>query len=178
MTLDTLVRIALDAHYSSGKQPLGSVVATGESLESILAKLTDAIELVRKAAELTSTHFHTLVTPASELLALILSCISDLSALTTAQALFHFTDVNSLITTCHYRLPDDVRQALDSYMVSLTLLLGDDVKAAREAQMMQTMQFALGRGSIFGPNSSSDLVSLGLLLNYIVCPPFTRNCSI
>ena len=77
----------------------------------------------------------------------------------------YFNEVTFLLT--HYRLSPEVRQVLDSFVISLTLLIGDDAKAAREAQMMQN-QFALGRGDISGPNSDGDMTTLGLMLNTMV----------
>ena len=82
----------------------------------------------------------------------------------------YFNEVTFLLT--HYRLSHDVRQALDLFVVRLTLLIGDDAKAAREAQMMQNLQFALGKGDISGPNSDGDMTTLGLMLNTMVTFPF------
>ncbi|PPQ64382.1 hypothetical protein CVT26_002089 [Gymnopilus dilepis] len=165
-TLDTLCRIALDAHYSSGKPPIGSVVPENESTAVILATVHDALALLRTAYSLPISHFHQLTTSVSELVILLLSCVTDWSQVSNAQAMLYFTDVNDLLT--NYRLTPDVRQVLDAFLLSLSLLIGDDVKAAREAQMMHTMHFALGKGDIFGPSSDTDVITLGLLLNYLV----------
>ena len=168
-TLNTLCRIALDAHYSSGRPPIGSIVPFSEPSLVTLATVHDALALLRTAHTLSISHFHQLTTSASELVILLLSCLSDLSQLSTAQAMVYFNQVNFLLT--HYRLSSDVRQMLDSFVVSLTLLIGDDAKAAREAQMMQNLQFALGKGDISGPNSDSDITTLGLMLNTMVTFP-------
>ena len=169
-TLDTLCRIALDAHYSSGKPPIGSVVPENESTALILATVHDALALLRTAYSLPISHFHQLTTSVSELVILLLSCVTDWSQVSNAQAMLYFTDVNDLLT--NYRLTPDVRQVLDAFLLSLSLLIGDDVKAAREAQMMHTMHFALGKGDIFGPSSDTDVITLGLLLNYLVFKSF------
>ncbi|KAF8973994.1 hypothetical protein BDZ97DRAFT_1777866 [Flammula alnicola] len=145
-TLDTLCRIALDAHYSSGQPPIGSVVPFSESPTVVLGTVQDALALLRTAYSLPMSHFHQLTTSVSELV--IFSY-----PVSTAQALVHFSDV---------------RQVLDTFVMSLTLLIGDDVKAAREAQMMHTIQFALGKGDILGPSSDTDIITLGLLLNCMV----------
>ncbi|KAF8168029.1 mediator complex subunit Med5-domain-containing protein [Crassisporium funariophilum] len=163
-TLDTLCRIALDAHYSSGQPASGSVVPLSESSTVTLGTVQDALALLRTAYSLPISHFHQLTTSVSELVILLLSCVSDLSQVSTAQALVHFGDVTDLLS--NYQLAPDVRRVLDSFVVSLTLLIGDDVKAAREAQMMHTMQFALGKGDILGPSSDTDIITLGLLFNY------------
>ena len=130
-----------------------------------LGTVHDALALLRTAHTLSISHFHQLTTSASELVILLLSCVSDLSQLSTAQAMVYFNEVTFLLT--HYRLSPEVRQVLDSFVISLTLLIGDDAKAAREAQMMQN-QFALGRGDISGPNSDGDMTTLGLMLNTMV----------
>lgn len=96
---------------------------------------------------------------------MLLSCVPDISLVPTTQALLHFGDINELL---NYSLTPDVRQVLDNFVMSLTLLIGDDVKAAREAQMMHTIQLTLGKGDILGPSSDTDIITLGLLLNYMV----------
>ena len=59
----------------------------------------------------------------------------------------------------------DVRQVLESLILSLSLLIGDDTKVVREAQMMHTI---LGKGDIAGPSSSNtDIVTFGLELRYL-----------
>ncbi|KAF9569643.1 hypothetical protein CPC08DRAFT_701548 [Agrocybe pediades] len=171
VTLDTLCRTALDAHYSSGLPPVGSVVALNESPLVTLGTIQDALALLRTAYSLPISHFHQLTTSVSELVILLVSCISDLSQVSPAQALVHFADANELLT--NYRLTADVRQVLDALVISLSLLIGDDVKAAREAQLMQTVRYSLGSkgpgGEVLGgPSSDSDVITFGLLLNHLV----------
>ncbi|KAF4623014.1 hypothetical protein D9613_001873 [Agrocybe pediades] len=171
VTLDTLCRTALDAHYSSGLPPVGSVVALNESPLVTLGTIQDALALLRTAYSLPISHFHQLTTSVSELVILLVSCISDLSQVSPAQALVHFADANELLT--NYRLTADVRQVLDALVISLSLLIGDDVKAAREAQLMQTVRYSLGSkgpgGEVLGgPSSDSDVITFGLLLNHLL----------
>ena len=64
------------------------------------------------------------------------------------------------------------RQVFDTFIMSLTLLIGDDAKATREAQMMHTIQLILGKGDILGLSSDTDTVTLGLLMKYMVCIVF------
>ncbi|KAF9481359.1 hypothetical protein BDN70DRAFT_876312 [Pholiota conissans] len=165
-TLDTLCRIALDAHYASGQPPMGSVVPFSESPSVVLQTIQDALALLRTAYSLPMSHFHQLTTSVAELVMLLVSCVPDPSQVSTAQALVHYSDVDNLLTNC--RLSPDLRQVLETFALSLTLLIGDDVKAAREAQMMHTIQFTLGKGDILGPSSDTDIITLGLLLNYMV----------
>ncbi|KII93232.1 hypothetical protein PLICRDRAFT_121648 [Plicaturopsis crispa FD-325 SS-3] len=165
-TLDMLCRVALDAHYSSGLPSIGSVVSYSESPIVVLGTVQDALALLRTAHSLPMSHFHQLITSASELLILLLSCVTDMSQVSTAQALVHFADANDMLHTLH--LSQDVRQVLDTFVMSLSLLIGDDAKAAREAQMMHTIQLALGKGDILGPSSNTDIVTSGLILNHLV----------
>lgn len=85
-TLNTLCRVALDAHYSSGLPPVGSVVPYGESPITILGTVQDALALLRTAHSLPMSHFHQLTASASELLILLLSCVSDISQVSTGSS--------------------------------------------------------------------------------------------
>lgn len=170
-TLDTLCRIALDAHYSSGSAPVGSVVPYEESPITVLGTVQDALALLRTAHSLPMSHFHQLTTSASELVILLLSCVSDISQVSTAQAMVHFADANDLLQ--NFRLASDVRQVLETFVLSLSLLIGDDAKAAREAQIMHSIQLALGKGDVHGPNTDTDVITFSLAFNHLVgshCP--------
>ncbi|OBZ79167.1 Mediator of RNA polymerase II transcription subunit 5 [Grifola frondosa] len=160
-TLDMLCRVVLDYHYASGMPAIGSIVPYSESTIEVLGAVQDAMALLRTAHSLPMSHFHQLTTSASELLILLLSCVTDVSQISTAQAMVHFADANDMLQVL--RLSPGVRQVLETFVLSLSLLLGDDAKAAREAQMMHTLQLALGKGSILGPGSESDIVTCGLL---------------
>lgn len=169
-TLDMLCRVALEAHYSSGLPPMGSFVSYLESPIVVLGTVQDALALLRTAHSLPMSPFHQLTTSASELVILLLSCVTDISQVSTAQAMVHFADANDMLQTL--RLSPDVRQVLETFVVSLSLLIGDDAKAAREAQMMHTIQLALGKGDILGPSSETDIITCGLVLHHLVNPNF------
>ena len=170
-TLDSLCRLALNIHYSSGLSPVGSVVPYGESPITVLGTVQDALALLRTAHSLPISPFHQLTTSASELVILLLSCVSDISQVSTAQAMVHFADANSLLQ--NFRLATDVRQVLETFVLSLSLLLGDDAKAAREAQIMHTLQLALGKGDILGASSNTDIITFSLAFHHIVCYKLT-----
>lgn len=169
-TLDMLCRIALDSHYSSGLPPIGSVVPYSESPIVILGTVQDGLAFLRTAHLLPTTHFHQLTTSASELVILLLSCVTDISQISTAQAMVHFADANDMLQ--NFRLSPDVRQVLETFVISLSLLIGDDAKVAREAQMMQSIQLALGKGDILGPSSNSDIITFSLVLQHLVRSSF------
>ncbi|KAH8102457.1 hypothetical protein BXZ70DRAFT_986358 [Cristinia sonorae] len=164
-TLDSLCRVIIESHYASGMPPIGSVVPFTASTVDILETVQDAMVLLRTAHGLSSSNLNHLVASASELLMLLLSCVTDVSHISTAQALVHFADASELL---QLRLSHEVRQSLETLVLSLSLLLGDDAKAAREAQMMHTLQLALGKGDVIGPNSDSDITSCGLLLHCLI----------
>ena len=78
----------------------------------------------------------------------------------------HFADANDILQTLH--LPEELRQVLQTFVVSLSLLIGDDVKVSREAQVMQSVQLNLGKGDLLGPGSDSDTITFSLLLHHMV----------
>ncbi|KIK71078.1 hypothetical protein GYMLUDRAFT_185434 [Collybiopsis luxurians FD-317 M1] len=165
-TLDMLCRIALDRNYLLGQPPVGSVVALDESPIVVLGVVQDALGLLQIAHSLPVSHFHQLTTSSSRLVILLLSCISDMSQISTAQAALHFQTANTLLQ--NFRLSHDVRQVLETFILTLTLVLGDDAKLAREAQMMHTMQLTLGKGDIVGSSSTTDLVTLSLTFHTLI----------
>lgn len=89
-----------------------------------------------------------------------------MSQVSTAQAGVHFQTATLLQQ--NYRLSPDVRQVLETFMLTLSLLMGDDAKLAREAQMMHTMQLTHGKGDIIGSSSNSDLVTLSLCFHSLL----------
>ncbi|KIK93655.1 hypothetical protein PAXRUDRAFT_144629 [Paxillus rubicundulus Ve08.2h10] len=165
-TLDMLCRVALDAHYASGMPALGSLLHPVSPQTVVLATVHDALFFLRQAYSLSSSSFHRLTTSASELVALLLSCVTDVSQISTAQAMIYFGDANDLLHSV--RLSPNVRQALETFALSLSLLIGDDAKAAREAQMIHSMQLALGRSDMLGSNLEADSITCGLLLQGLI----------
>lgn len=162
-TLDLLCRVALDAHYSSGLSPIGSIVSFTETPVTILNTIHDAMELLRASyTELSISHSHQIISSASELLVLLLPCVSDYSQIPHAQAAMHYSNAHRLLTI-PYRLEPEVRQMLESYLVALSISMGDDTKAAEEAQMIQSMQLTLGKPDVQG--SGRDIITFGLMLH-------------
>ena len=167
-TLYMLCRVVLDAHYATGLPALGSIVPYSEPASDLLGTVQNAMSLLRIAHQLPPSHFHPLTNSASELLTLLISCVSpaDISQISTTQVMMHFAEASDLLQI--QGLMDAVRQELETFALSLSLLLGDDAKAAREAQMVHTLQLAYGKGDIMGPTSDTDLVTCGLILHSFV----------
>jgi mediator of RNA polymerase II transcription subunit 5 len=167
-TVDMLVRLALEAHYSSGLLPIGSLVSFSESPIVVLGSVQDAFALLRTAHSFPMSTMHQLTNSASELVILLLSCVSDMpfAQVSTAQAIVYFEDAHDILSSIN--LTPSVRQVLEQFVLSLGLLIGDDAKAAREAQMMHTIQMALGKSDILGPSSDTDIISCSLLLHHLV----------
>ncbi|PCH33791.1 hypothetical protein WOLCODRAFT_129982 [Wolfiporia cocos MD-104 SS10] len=162
-TLDMLCRVALDAHYATGlSNPIGSIVAYTVSTTELLATVQDSMALLRVAYSLPMSHFHQLTTSTSELLALLLSCITDVTQIPTNEAVVFLAEANDLMHVLH--LPPFVKQELETFVLSLGLLLGDDGKAA-QAQMMRSLQVA---NDLLGPGSDTDIISCSLLLQSLV----------
>ena len=125
-TLDMLCQIALNAHYSSGMPPIGSVVSYSESPVVVLGTVQDALAPVTWTAHslhMSPNRSQHLISSASELVILLLSCITELSQVSTAQAMAHFADATDMLQTL--RLSPDVRQVLETFVMSLGLLIGD-----------------------------------------------------
>ncbi|KAI0348474.1 hypothetical protein BDW22DRAFT_1350685 [Trametopsis cervina] len=162
-TLDVLCKTILECHYTTGLSPLGSIVPFGDP--PILGTIQECMELVRVAHNLPSSNFHQLTTSASNLLVLLLSTVTDFSHITTPDALVQFAETSALLHLP--RLPVDVRHVLENYAVSLSLQLGDEAKAAREAQMMHTLQL-VGKGDIPSSISDRDNITCSLLLSTLV----------
>ncbi|KAJ7293655.1 hypothetical protein C8J57DRAFT_33900 [Mycena rebaudengoi] len=160
-TLDMLCRIALDAHYSSG---LSSAAFYSDSPVTVPNTLQDALALLRIAYDLPISHFHQLTTSASELVILLFSC-ADMSQLHAPQAMVILSDASAMLS--HISISQNVRQVLEGFVLSLTLIIGDE-KAAPEAHMMHNIQLALGKSDVIGSSSNTDTVSFSLVLNYLV----------
>ncbi|GBE78206.1 hypothetical protein SCP_0110890 [Sparassis crispa] len=164
-TLDILCRVILDAHYASGSPPIGSVVSYAESSVEVLGTVQDAMTLLKTAYSLPTTPLHQLTTSASELLILLLSCVTDVSQISTAQAMMYFAEASEMLQVL--RLSSGVKRVLESFALSLSLLLGDDAKVAREAQMMHTL-LALSKGDRQGPGSDTDTITCSLVLHSLI----------
>lgn len=173
-TLDMLCRVALDAHYASGRPPFGSVIELGETSLNILTTIQEGLGLLRTAHSLPISPFHQLTTSASELLLLLLSCYSDLSQISHAQAMLYLADASDILQ--NFRLSADVRQGLEGFALTMSIHIGDDTRAARDAQMIHSIQATVGKGDILGATSSNDIVTCSLLLHYLVgYPSITRS---
>lgn len=166
-TLDSLCRIALDAHYKSALPPLGSIIRHGELPVAIVSTIQDVLALLRTAHSLTMSHFHQLTTSASELTMLLLSCAPDLSLIPAPQAMVIFAHATDVLQNS--RLNPELRPALENFTLSLTLIIGDDAKAVREAQLMHSIQMAFQKTDSIGNGSSEvDIISMGLLVHHLV----------
>ncbi|KAI6031767.1 mediator complex subunit Med5-domain-containing protein [Pisolithus microcarpus] len=165
-TLDRLCRLALDAHYASNLPPSGSLLSPTAPQSTVLNIVHDALVFLRNAYSFPSSKFHRLSASASELVILLLSCTTNISHIPTAQAMMYLGEANDILHTI--RLSSDVRQALETFALSLSLLIGDDAKAEREAQLIHTMQLGLGRSDVLGSNTEADTVTCSLVLQSLI----------
>ncbi|THH04163.1 hypothetical protein EW145_g5729 [Phellinidium pouzarii] len=166
-TLDMLCRLIQEEHYSSGLPPEQSLLSIHNSMTSrVLEIVHGSLSLLRVSYTLPSSPFHDLTSSASQLVMLVLSCVGDMSSVSTAQAMMHYAEVLEILQTS--QLNNEMRSVLETFALSLNMILGDDAKMAQEAQLMQTLQLSLGKGDILGPNSHSDLVTCSLLLRHFV----------
>ncbi|KAF9056240.1 hypothetical protein BJ165DRAFT_1522179 [Panaeolus papilionaceus] len=168
-TLNNLCRIVLDAYYASGlPSPRGFIVSGHESPAAMASFLQDGLVLLRTAYSLPISHFHPVTTSVSEFIALLTACITSLSQFPPVQATACFSDLNELLT--NYPLLPNLRQALDSLMLTLSVTFGDDLKVIQHTQIPHApLPTSSGsKADVFGPSSDTDIISLGLLLNHLV----------
>ena len=173
-TLDMLCKLALDCHYDPLLNPSGSPPFPKDPPIVISDAVRNGMALLKIACEISSTHFHELTESASSLLLLLLASVSDYVAaqFTPNQIVTHIADARDLAS--HPRIPPHTKQMLEQFALSLSFLLGDDAKAAREAQMMHS---TLGRSQTIVPNSDSDIVSCSLLLRSLVTQSLSLTCT-
>jgi len=167
-TLDILCKVVLDAHEASDTPTLGSILSTKMPPLSIFATIHDAVVLLKTAFTFPASSFHELTASASDLLILLISCASDFSQLTTGQAMNYWNDITEL-----QQMPLDphVRQVLDNFTFSLSLVLGDDAKINREAQMMHSIQMSLGnKTDSLAPASEYETTTFCLFFDNLVRP--------
>jgi mediator of RNA polymerase II transcription subunit 5 len=145
---------------------MGSLVSPSTSPLAVIEIVQDALALVRVSHTMNLNYHHRNLTHNSEaLLGHLLSCVTDLTDVSIAQALALFTSVSEVLRDM--QLDVAAQSALESFSISLGLIVGDDAKGAREAQMMQSMQTS--KPSVL--NSETDVVTLGLLWQYLVSQP-------
>ncbi|KAH7104586.1 hypothetical protein BKA62DRAFT_827498 [Auriculariales sp. MPI-PUGE-AT-0066] len=106
--------------------------------------------------------------PVAEMLLLLLSAGADASAITTAQAAMYYNQVaqelHLLQTPDVVHLDDNLRAALDSYMLALRIVVDDNAKAAQEVELFHAIQFSLSKSTAAGSASDVELTSMLLHL--------------
>lgn len=166
-TLDMLCKVVLETHYASRMQPIGSIVAADEQPINVLSTIHDAILLLKMAYTLPPSEFHHLTLTTSELLTMLLSCTSDFTPLSTGQAMSYFTETTDLLQVL--QLSQGLRHSLENFALSLSLVLGDDSKVAREAQMMHPIQMTLGsKPNLLTATTENDTVTFSLFFHHLV----------
>jgi mediator of RNA polymerase II transcription subunit 5 len=96
-----------------------------------------------------------------------------MSQISNGQAMLSLALASDILQ--NFRLSPDLRQVLENFTLSLSLVIGDDTKAVREAQMIHTMQFALGKTDMLGSNSNSEIVTFGLAFHQLVSRYLRKN---
>ena len=165
-TLNMLCRLIQEEFFATGLPAEKVLLQVDDStISRALGVVHNSLDLLRTTSTLPSSPFHNPTASASQLVRLLLSCVGDMSALSTGEAMIHYANVLEIM---QLQLDADVRSALESFSLSLNMILGDDAKMAQEAQMMHSLQMSLGKGDISGPNSQTDLVSCSLMLRHLV----------
>lgn len=63
------------------------------------------------------------------------------------------------------QLEPEIRAILDNFTINVGMVIGDDAKAAREAQMMHLQ---IAKTTVGGQNNEEDIITLGLVWQYLV----------
>ncbi|KAF8585572.1 hypothetical protein K439DRAFT_1409940 [Ramaria rubella] len=165
-TLDMICRLILNLHYETQGPPLGSLIPFSELPSELLNTISDSLYFLRLSYEFSASPFHHLTASASELSILILSCVGDISEVSATQATVLLSVVHDVLQVV--ALEDNVRQALESFLLSLSMLPGDGTKQAEEAEMFASFQLTPGKSETAGPNPSLDLLTGSLILGRLV----------
>ncbi|KAI0788572.1 mediator complex subunit Med5-domain-containing protein [Abortiporus biennis] len=160
-TLDMLCNMAIDFHNASGSPPVGPIL-TGNTLKTI----SDAMSLVKTAQSTALSPSDQLLGSTSALLIVLLTSpiVADVSQVSPNDVISFLAEANDLMNFISISTP--VRAAIEQFISPLTMY-GGDAKAVREAQM-HTMHLALTRGEVIVPNSDTDIISCGLLLQSLI----------
>lgn len=174
-TLDMLCHLIREEHYASGLPPNQSLFSPDDSLSLILQTISGSLNLVRTAHALQHSPFHNVVASTSQLTLLLLSSIGDMSTVTASEAMIYYGEVSEVLQTLD--LNSDLKGALGTFALQLNMILGDDVKMAQEAQLLQRIQLSMGKGDTIGTNTESDITTCSLLLRQLVGGIITRLMS-
>lgn len=161
-----ICHLILSLHYESQVSPLGSLIPYSELPSELLGTISDSLYLLRLSYELPASPFHHLTASASELLIVILSCLGDISEVSNAQATIILSDVHDVLQVVALRA--DVRHALDSFLLSLSMLLGDGTKQAEEAELFASFQLTPGKQDTVGSSQGLDLLTGSLAMARLV----------
>ncbi|KAF8503938.1 mediator complex subunit Med5-domain-containing protein [Hysterangium stoloniferum] len=174
-SLDMVCRLILNLHYESHAPALGSLIPFAEHPSELLNTISDLLYLLRLSYEFSASPFHQLTTSASELLLQLLAYVGDMSDVTTSQATVLLSLVHVVLQVV--TLDENVRNALDSFLLSLSLILGDGTRQADEAEMFASFQLTPSRHETAGPNPSLDLLSGSLIMARLVSNRGTQSGS-
>lgn len=89
--------------------------------------------------------------------------------------MIYYGEVSEVLQTLD--LNSDLKGALGTFALQLNMILGDDVKMAQEAQLLQRIQLSMGKGDTIGTNTESDITTCSLLLRQLVGGIITRLMS-
>jgi mediator of RNA polymerase II transcription subunit 5 len=105
--------------------------------------------------------------PVADMLLLLLTAGNDTSSITTAQAALYYTQFVQelqMLQQSSGALDENMRAALNSYMLALRMVVDDNAKAAQEVELMHAIQFSLSKSSTAGSAPDVELSSLLLHL--------------
>jgi mediator of RNA polymerase II transcription subunit 5 len=160
-TIDSLYKLALEVHYTTGESLLSSHGSSKEVIEVI----NDALAFFRDVSSSESSM--SLPPSASELMTLLLST-APLGQMSSAQSITVFSTANELLQSPTIFLLQPVRRALENFVLSLSFVIGNDSKTAHRTQMMQFTQAPSSKRDSNASTPDKENISCGLLLNSMV----------
>ncbi|KAI0051771.1 hypothetical protein FA95DRAFT_1534184 [Auriscalpium vulgare] len=162
-TLDILCRIAIDAQFASGPNPMSTVILFSEGPDLVLATIRDGLVLLKTAYTLPISHFHRLIESVGELLIMLLNSVADVSKASNAQVAACVDDAKGVLQL--FPLNPVVRMALEKFVVSLSSFADADIMGQHQIVPLHS---SLTKGDILAPSPENDIVSCSLVLYHLV----------
>ncbi|KAI0313725.1 mediator complex subunit Med5-domain-containing protein [Amylostereum chailletii] len=138
-----------------------------EGPDAVLATIRDALVLLRTAYTLSfPSRQHQHLESAGDLVVLLANSFTTVSKASSALALACMDEAKNLLS--NPILQQNVRMALEGFVMSLSFLTDDEVAFLTDHQMMNSIQSSLTKGDVLGPGSDQDMISCCLLLYHLV----------
>ncbi len=157
-TYASLAQLAIDIHFAT--QP---VVAVPVSCVQC------ALAVLRTAFTSQLSPFDRDIVSVSQLAILLLSSLNSSLPVAPSDAAIFWTLASDLLQV--YDLPSDMRAALETFTVTLGMVLGADAKSAKEGGQAAELAIAVAKDAASPPTADLNDAGIGLILHNLVCAP-------